>query len=148
MAGTKKSIVFLLSAMLLVTTAYAAGPFQGQVGTAIERSFGTGNPGYMRRYLPHGKIYLSIPAAGVPAGNYSRNQFLSILRRMFSRVTTRSISLQGGRLPNLQRGPIRAVWRFQNNSTHKIIQTTLYLTITSNPLKPLIKSIRGDSGGR
>jgi hypothetical protein len=64
---------------------------------------------------------------------------------MFRRVITRSFSLEGGRLPNLQRGPIRATWKFLNKTNNKLVETTLYLTITSNPLKPIIKSIRGDA---
>jgi len=124
----------------------AEGPFHGQVGIAIERSFGTGEPGHLKQYLPKdNKIYLAIPAANVAGGNYSRNQIMSVLRQMFERVITRSISLQGGMLPNLQRGPIRGIWRFADRKTNKTVQTTLYFTITSNPLKPIIKSIRGES---
>ncbi|MBN1553070.1 hypothetical protein JW979_16460 [bacterium] len=123
----------------------AKGPFHGQVGMSIERSFGTGNPEHLKPYLPDsGKIHLSIPAAGLPDGNYSRNQVLALLRQMFERVITRSFTLHGGNLPNLQRGPVRATWKFVDRNTQKEHETTIYFTITSNPLKPIIKAIKGE----
>jgi hypothetical protein len=141
-------MIVVTAAMLLmsIVSIQAKGPFHGQVGTAIERSFGTGQPDHLKPYLsPDAKIYLSIPAVDVPSGNYSRNQIIAMLQKMFQRVVTRSISLQGGHLPNLQRGPIRATWRFKDKDTDREVQTTLYFTITSNPLKPVIKSIRGNT---
>ncbi|MBN1356631.1 hypothetical protein JXA40_10260 [bacterium] len=139
-------IGFFIVLVIWQTPGSAKGPFHGQVGTAIERSFGTGQPEHLKPYLPSDtKIYLSIPAADIPAGNYSRSQIISMLRQLFQRVATRGMHLQGGNLPNLQRGPIRGLWRFKNEQTNREIETTLYFTITSNPLKPIIKSIRGDA---
>lgn len=88
---------------------------------------------------------MAIPVAGIPAGNYSRNQILAALDQMFTRVTTRTFTLEGGHLPNLQRAPARATWRFKLNETNTDITTYLYFTITSNPLKPQITSIRGEN---
>jgi hypothetical protein len=123
----------------------AAGPFHGQVGVAIERTFGMGNPDPLKPYIDDkNKTFLSIPIVNIPAGNYSQNQTLTLIRQLFDRVVTKSFYLQGGNLPNFERGPIRAKWKFYFKNTTDVIETTVYFTITSNPIKPIIKSIRGE----
>ena len=136
----------LAVSLLIPGSVFSKGPFHGQVGMDIERSFGTGNPNHLAQYLSEKeKIYFSIPAAHLPGGNYSRNQIIAALRQMFERVITRGFTLKGGMLPNLQRGPIRANWKFTDRQTGKLITTSIYFTITSNPIKPMIKSIRGEN---
>lgn len=145
----KVSSLFVFLFVYLITPGNVCcgkGPFHGQVGTAIERSFGTGNPDYLKQYLPaKGKIYFSLPIANISGGNYSRTQILAMMRQMFKEVITRGFTLEGGMLPNLQRGPIRAQWEFTDRKTDRRVMTTVYFTITSNPLKPIIKSIRGET---
>lgn len=123
----------------------AKGPFHGTIGVDIERSFGTGNPEYLKPYLDNDtKIYLSIPALEVAAGNYSKKQVIQTFKRIFERVMTRRFILEGGQFPNLSRGPIRANWVYQVGEQGINRTTALYFTITSNPLAPRIKSIRGE----
>jgi hypothetical protein len=67
-----------------------------------------------------------------------------ILRQVFQRAMTRGFYLEGGNLPAFG-GPIRAVWKFKPPDSNRIVETALYFTITSNPLKPVITSIRGEA---
>ncbi|GEM_PF-5246601 len=137
--------ILLIISVLTATAALSAGPFQGQVGIAIERTFSTGRAQHLKPYLPDSsRIFVAIPVAGIQAGNYSRNQILAALDQMFTRLSTRTFTLEGGRLPNLQRGPARARWQFRPLDSSADVTTFLYFTITSNPLKPQITSIRGE----
>ncbi len=144
-SSLRATCLLLTAFTLSVSAVLSAGPFQGQVGIAIERTFSTGRAQHLKPYLPDSsRIFVAIPVAGIQAGNYSRNQILAALDQMFTRLSTRTFTLEGGRLPNLQRGPARARWQFRPNDAPTDITTFLYFTITSNPLKPQITSIRGE----
>ncbi len=138
------SIIFLILFAAALVPVTAKGPFHGQVGIAIEQTFGTGNPDALKRFLPDdGKVFLSIPAAEIEAGNYSANQVVTILRRTLERFRTRRFHVEGGRLPNVKRAPLKATWNYKDSRTGREGNISIYITVTSNPLKPEITSIRG-----
>lgn len=138
-------IIFQIFLVLNGPVTLSAGPFHGQVGIAIERSFGTGNPEHLKPYLQKdSKIFLSLPTMGISPGNYSKQQTILTLRQLFERFITRGFSLEGGHLPNFTSEPIKAVWKYSPAGSQEKLETTLYFTITSNPLAPIIKSIRGN----
>jgi hypothetical protein len=119
-----------------------------QARTAIEQAFAAGNPDALSPFLSDDeKIFVSMPIVDIPAGNYSKQQFLTALKQAFEKSATREFHLEDGQLLDRDRSPIRAVWRFSRRNSSKIINSSLYFTIDSaSPKhKPVIKAIRGES---
>ncbi len=120
--------------MILLGCAFVMTASAGTVSGDIESAFRSGNPNALSGRLPDsGKVFLSIPAAGVSAGSYSRQQILTTLRQMFRRNKTKSVSASGG-----TGNAIRVVWTFKGKGKSRTI--TIYIAVSNGK----ISSIRGE----
>ncbi len=109
----------------------------GSPANTISTVFQSGNPDLLESCMAEkDKVFVSIPAAGVSPGNYSRNQLTATFRQMFHRLNTESFSFTGDQ----KGGPLRASWSFKELKTGRTRQTTLYFTISQNQLR----AIRGE----
>lgn len=119
--------------MILVIIGGTGVMAAGSLRNDAARAFRSGNPGMLAGRLPAGKVFMSIPAAGVQPGNYSRKQAMSALRQMFKAHRTESVTVSGG-----SGDSVRVVWSFRGRKGVRTI--TVYIQGT----KGKISSIRGE----
>lgn len=120
--------------MIVLAGALAMPAVAGSLSSDVENAFRSGNPGALAGRLPdEGKVFLSIPAAGVRSGSYSKQQVLTTLRQMFRSNKTKSVNVSGG--PN---SAVRAQWTFKGTGKERTI--TIYFAVNTGK----IASIRGE----